>query len=41
VKLIPASEGPSDQLSEFFGRIPEGERAILKEIVRDPGTVAA
>jgi hypothetical protein len=41
VKLIPASEVPSDQLSEFFGRIPEGEQAFLKENVRDPETVAA
>ena len=41
MKLIPASELSSDQLSEFFGRIPDGEQAFLKENVRDPGTVAA
>jgi hypothetical protein len=41
VKLIPASEVPSDQLSEFFGRISEGEQAFLEENVRDPETVAA
>lgn len=41
MKLIPASKLPSDQLSEFFSRIPAGEQAFLKENVRDPGTVAA
>ena len=41
MKLIPASELSSDQLSEFFSRIPAGEQAFLKENVRDPGTVAA
>ena len=41
MKLIPASEVPSDQLSEFFGRISEGEQAFLEENVRDPETVAA
>lgn len=41
MKLVPASEVSSDQLSEFFGRIPDGEHAFLKENVRDPETVAA
>jgi len=41
VKLIPASEVSSDQLSEFFGRIPDGEQAFLKENIRDPETAAA
>jgi len=41
VKLIPTSEVSSDQLSEFFARIPDGEQAFLKEDVRDPGTIAA
>ena len=41
VKLVPASEVPPVQLSEFFARIPDGEQAFLKENVRDPGTVAA
>jgi RimJ/RimL family protein N-acetyltransferase len=41
VKLIPASEVPSDQLSAFFDRMPDGEQAFLKENVRDPETVAA
>ena len=36
MKLIPASEVSSDQLSEFFGRISDGEQAFLKENVRDP-----
>ena len=29
MNLIPASEVPSGQLSEFFGRMPEGEQAFL------------
>lgn len=33
MKLILASEVPSDQLSEFLGRVPEGEQAFLKENV--------
>lgn len=33
MKLILASEVLSDRLSEFFGRIPEGEQAFLKEYV--------
>ena len=41
MKLVPASEVPPVQLSEFFARIPDGEQAFLKENVRDPGTVAA
>ena len=41
MKLIPASEVSSDQLSEFFARIPDGEQAFLKENTRDPETVAA
>jgi ribosomal protein S18 acetylase RimI-like enzyme len=41
VRLVPASEVSSGQLSEFFGRIPDGEQAFLKENIRDPGTVAA
>ena len=41
MRLIPASEVPSGQLSEFFGRIPDGEQAFLKENIRDPETVAA
>lgn len=40
MKLIPASEVSSDQLSEFFGRIPDGEQAFLKENIRDPETAA-
>jgi RimJ/RimL family protein N-acetyltransferase len=40
VKLIPASEVSSDQLNEFFGRIPDGEQAFLKENLRDPETIA-
>ncbi len=36
--LIPASEVSSDQLSGFFGRIPDGEQAFLKENIRDPET---
>ena len=41
MRLIPASEVSSGQLSEFFGRIPDGEQAFLKENIRDPETVAA
>ena len=41
MKLVPASEVPSEQLSGFFARIPDGEQAFLKENVRDPDTVAA
>ena len=41
MKLIPASEVSSGQLSEFFARIPDGEQAFLKEDVRDPATIAA
>ena len=41
MKLIPASEVPSDQLSEFFGRIPEGEQAFLKENVPNPSQPGA
>ena len=41
MKLIPASEVSSDQLSEFFGRIPDGEQAFLKENIRDPETATA
>lgn len=41
MKLIPTSEVSSDQLSEFFARIPDGEQAFLKEDVRDPATIAA
>ena len=41
MKLIPASEVPSDQLSEFLGRVPEGEQAFLKENVPRSGTRAA
>ena len=41
MKLVPASEVSPGRLSEFFGRIPDGEQAFLKENVRDPDTVAA
>ncbi len=41
MRLIPASDVSSGQLSEFFGRIPDGEQAFLKENIRDPETVAA
>ena len=41
MRLIPASEVPSDQLSEFFGRIPEGEQAFLKENVPNPSQPGA
>ena len=41
MKLIPASEVSPDQLSEFFGRIPDGEQAFLKENIRDPETATA
>jgi len=41
VKLLPVSEVPAEQLHEFFARIPEGERAFLKEDVTDLGTTAA
>ncbi len=41
MRLIPAGEVSSGQLSEFFGRIPDGEQAFLKENIRDPETVAA
>ena len=40
MKLVPASEVSSEQLTEFFARIPDGEQAFLKENVRDPATVA-
>jgi hypothetical protein len=40
VKLIPASEVPSDQLSEFFGRVLGGEQAFLKEDVGESISVA-
>jgi hypothetical protein len=38
---IPVGEVSSDQLSESFDRIPDGERAFLKENLRNPETVAA
>ncbi len=41
MRLIPVSDVSSGQLSEFFGRIPDGEQAFLKENIRDPETVAA
>jgi hypothetical protein len=34
-------EVSADQLSDFFGRIPDGEQAFLKENLHDPQTVAA
>lgn len=41
MKLLPVSDVSAAQLSEFFARIPAGERAFLKDDVTDPGTVAA
>jgi hypothetical protein len=39
VKLIPASEVRSGQLSEFFGRIPEGEQAFLCAHIYTPPSI--